>query len=97
MSTIQDYSACCGVLVTLLIISMTVGTVIITNIITWVRVAIPRTMNKIYIEKEMAALGATLLLLLAVFLCRVDAQFSVNISCPSSGKKTLMSVLIYFV
>ena len=59
---------------------------------------IPNTMNKLYIKKEMAALGASLLLLLAVFLCRVDAQFSVNISCPSSGKKTLMSVsVLYFV
>ena len=36
----------------------------------------------------MAALGATLLL--AVFLCRVDAQFSVTIDCPNSGKKTLI-------
>ena len=53
-------------------------------------------MNKYYIEKEMAALGATLLLL-AVFLCKVDAQFSVNVSCPSSGKKTLMSVSVYIL
>ena len=44
----------------------------------------------------MAALGATLLLL-AVLLCRVDAQFSVNVSCPSSGKKTLMSVSVYIL
>ena len=57
---------------------------------------IPHTMNKLYIEKEMAALGATLLLL-AVFLCRVDAQFSVTVPCPSSGKKTLMSVSVYIL
>ena len=82
-------------------------TVIITNFITLeynqetccsvARECIPHTMNKLYIEKEMAALGATLLLLLAVFLCRVDAQFSVTIPCPSSGKKTLMSVSVYIL
>ena len=44
----------------------------------------------------MAALRAVLFVT-AVFLCRVDAQFSVNISCPSSGKKTLMSIKNYIL
>ena len=38
------------------------------------------------LEREMATLRAALVLLLAVFLCSVDAQFSVTIDCPDSGK-----------
>ena len=45
----------------------------------------------------MAALRAVLFVT-AVFLCEVNGQFSVTITCPSSGKKTLISVsILYFV
>ena len=42
----------------------------------------------------MAALRAALFVT-AAFLCGVNGQFSVTISCTSSGKKTLMSVSVY--
>ena len=42
----------------------------------------------------MAALTAVLLVS-ALLSCGVNAQFSVTIPCPSSGKKTLMSVSVY--
>ena len=44
----------------------------------------------------MAALTAVLLVS-ALLSCRVNGQFRVTIPCPSSGKKTLMSVSIYLV
>ena len=37
------------------------------------------------------------LLVTAVFLCGTNGQFSVSIPCPSSGKKTLMSVSVYIL
>ena len=44
----------------------------------------------------MAALTAVLLVS-ALLFCGVNSQFNVNIPCPSSGKKTLMSVSIYIL
>ena len=49
-------------------------------------------------EKEMATsmatLRAALVLILAVFSCSVDAQFSITIDCPDSGK-FLVHVNVY--
>ena len=50
----------------------------------------------IALDGIMAALRAALFVT-AVFLCGVNGQFSVTISCPSSGKKTLMSVSVYIL
>ena len=44
----------------------------------------------------MAALTAVLLVS-ALLSCEVNSQFSVTISCPSSGKKTLMNVSVYIL
>ena len=46
-------------------------------------------------EEVMAALTAVLVS--ALLSCGVNGQFSVTISCPSSGKKTLMSVSVYIL
>ena len=48
----------------------------------------------IAMEGIKAALRAVLFVT-AVFLCGVNGQFNVTITCPSSGKKTLMSVSVY--
>ena len=50
----------------------------------------------ITLEGIMATLRAALFVT-AVFLCRVNGQFSVTIPCPSSGEKTLMSVTVYIL
>ena len=47
-------------------------------------------------EEVMAALTAVLLVS-ALLSCGVNGQFSVTIPCPSSGKKTLMSVSVYIL
>ena len=50
----------------------------------------------IFLEGIMAALTAVLLVS-ALLSCGVNGQFSVTIPCPSSGKKTLMSVSVYIL
>ena len=47
-------------------------------------------------EEVMAALTAVLLVS-ALLSCGVNGQFNVTIDCPSSGKKTLMSVSVYIL
>ena len=47
-------------------------------------------------EEVMAALTAVLLVS-ALLSCGVNGQFNVTILCPSSGKKTLMSVSVYIL
>ena len=47
-------------------------------------------------QEVMVALTAVLLVS-ALLSCGVNGQFSVTIPCPSSGKKTLMSVSIYIL
>ena len=46
------------------------------------------------LEGIMAALRAVLFVT-ALLSCGVNGQFNVTIPCPSSGKKTLMSVSVY--
>ena len=45
----------------------------------------------------MEEMMAAVLFVTAVFLCGINGQFSVTIDCPSSGKKTLMSVSVYIL
>ena len=47
-------------------------------------------------EEVMVALTAVLLVSF-LLSCGVNGQFNVTIPCPSSGKKTLMSVSVYIL
>ena len=90
---IRSQVACCHFKI------LTVNIIVIVVIIIIIIITIPQFDRCAYCpgqEKVMAALTAVLLVS-ALLSCGVNAHFNVTILCPSSGKKTLMSVSVYIL